>query len=242
VHTLNQTDGIQIIEQLIPADFQTDGDDVGVGIFLPSGSVELPGEVLQILGVLIERVDEQGQSLPGTIVGYQGTGGWAIDDHLEKISPASRAALIEMINPEYVMIMLGHNRETNREKGILPNMVQLVQEWEATFAATGRPRPSVIYVTPWAISTPLATDYMKHVESVMGMLAASNWQDMHINFLSRFNDLRPDVYDPKRYQLDNPLVHPGDVPTAINLSEDLYQMLFHPGQSWYRSRSPRKSR
>ncbi len=230
VHSLNKTWGVQVIEQEIPTDFNSMGDDVGVGLYLPASSSEKAGQELQVLGVLIERVDQHGNPMQGTVIGYQGRGGWAIEDHLYKLSKASRVALIEMVNPEYVMIMLGHNQESEGQQAVLSNLLLLVKQWEAAFAASGRSRPSIIYVTPWTIITKSASPYMLTVESVMNDLASMHRRDVHVNYLSRYNYIRPDIFDHTRYTLDGPNVHPGDIPTAVNMSEDLYQMLFYPRQ------------
>ena len=230
VHKLSKQWGVQVIEQVIPVDFNPMGDDVGIGLYFPNGSVEQNGQVLQVLGVVIERVDSSGNPIDGTFVGYQGRGGWNIDDHLNKISIASRAALIEMVHPDYLMIMLGHNIEPGGAGALSGSMSQLLTEWESAFQMIGRRRPVVLYVVPWAISSKSATAYLLELESVMGGMAASNRRDIVINYLERFKYFRPDVYDPSRYQLDGAGVHPGDIPTAVNLSEDLYQMLFFPNR------------
>jgi len=231
VHKLNKSWGVQIIEQPIPVDIDPLGDDVGVGLFFPSGSVEQAGQVLQVLGVVIERVDSYGRSLNGTVVGYQGRGGWNIQSHLDKISFASRVALVEMINPDYIMIMLGHNQESGGIESVSVKMELLVKKWETVFLNMGRARPGFIYVTPWTILSENVSPYLLEVESVMQLLAAQNRRDVHINYLPRFDYLRPDIFDPARYQLDSSRVHPGDIPTAINLTNDLFQMIFHPNMN-----------
>lgn len=229
VHKLKKTWGVQIIEQPIPVDINPGGDDVGVGLFFPGGSIEKSGQVLEVLGVVIERVDELGRSLRGTIVGYQGRGGWNIEDHLSKLSFASRVALVEMTGADSIMIMLGHNQESGGQQAIASNMQQLVAQWEAAYVALGRDRPSIIYITPWAIISDSASPYMLEMESVMRGLALQNRKDVFVSFLPGHNYLRPDVFDPMRYQLDHGGVHPGNVPTAERLSEDLYKMLFGGG-------------
>jgi len=228
IHKLKKTWGVQVIEQPIPVDINPSGDDVGVGLYFPAGSVEKAGQVLQVLGVVIVRVDSSDRTLPGTIVGYQGNGGWNIQDHLDKLTPASRVALIEMVEAEYVMIMLGHNGEQGGASSIRPNLEELVGQWEAAFALSGRERPQIIYVVPWVIIFETVSTYLLELESVMESLALMNRQDISVNYLSRFNYQRPDIYQPKNYQLDGARVHPGDVPTAVNLAIDLFQMLFHP--------------
>lgn len=231
IHTLSKDWGVQIIEQPIPVGINPMGDDVGIGLYFPGGSVEESGQVFQVLGVVIERVNSFGQPLQGAVVGYQGRGGWNIQSHLDNISFASRVALVEMINPNYIMIMLGHNQEFGGTKAVMANMELLVKEWEAVFIKLGRQRPGIIYVTPWAVVSKSASPYILEVESVMQILADTNRRDVHINYLPRFDYLRPDIYDSKRYQLDNARVHPDDIPTAINLTNDLFQMLFHPNEN-----------
>jgi len=231
VHKLSKQWGIQIIEQPIPIDFNPLGDDVGVGFYLPSSSVEQFGQFLQVLGVVIERVGPKGQRLNGTLIGYQGRGGWSAQEHLDRISPASRSALIEMIDAQYIMMMLGHNQEPGGQASIEPDLLRLVSEWEKAFTVIGRSRPSFVFVVPWAVISESASPYMLEVESVMQMLAADNRRDMLVNYLQRYMYLRPDVYDSAQFELDNALVHPGDIPTAVNLSEDLFEMLFHPDRT-----------
>lgn len=226
VHQLNKQWGVQIIEQPIPNDFNPMGDDVGVGFYLPSGSIEKAGQVFQVLGVVIERVGPAGQELNGTLVGYQGRGGWNIQDHLDLISPASRAALIEIVNPEYLMIILGHNQEPGGLVNIEPNLKALVDKWETSFAMLGRRRPTVIYVTPWAIFSETASDYLLEAEMVMARMANDQRADLALSYLQLFNNMRPDLYDPSMYQLDGANVHPGDIPSAVNLSQDLFELLF----------------
>ncbi len=229
VHKLNKTWGVQVIEQSIPIEFNPNGDDVGVALFFPEGSQETAGQVLQVLGVLIERVDQNGQRLNGTLIGYQGRGGWAIEDHLSLISPASRVAMIEMFDPDYLLIMLGHNKESGGEKSIEPNMRALVHEWEGSFDTLGRDRPGVIYAVPWTIHTETASSYLLTLEAVAETLAGERRSDIVVSYLEYFNDIRPDLVDPKSYIFAFPHVHPANFQTAANLSEVLYDMLFGPG-------------
>lgn len=226
VHTLSKVPGVQVIEQPIPADFNPSGDDVGVGLYFPSGQVEQAGQVLQVLGVVIERVAPDGRRLRGTLIGYQGRGGWSIQDHLDKISPASRVALINMTDADHVMIMLGHNQEPLGIGGVRTNLDRLVDLWEAAYMWSGRQRPTFVFVVPWAFGGTNASAYILEVEAAMKDRAAKHRRDVVVNYLSRFDYLRPDVYDPAHYQLDGAGVHPGDIPTAVNLSQDLYEMLF----------------
>ena len=47
-----------------------------------------------------------------------------------------------------------------------------------------------------------------------------------ISYQELFDDLRPDEFDPSLYQLDFFGTHPGDIQSAKNLAQDLYEMLF----------------
>lgn len=235
VHTLKKAWGVQIIEQPISVGFNPAGDDVGVGLYLPDGFVETPGQVLQVLGVLIERVGPSGERLNGTLIGYQGRGGWAIEDHLALISPAARVAMIEMFDPDYLMVMLGHNQEPGGEKAIESNLRALIQGWENSFIQTGRDRPGTIYVVPWTIVTETASPYLLTLEAVAVSMANERRSDTVMNYLSYFDNIRPDIVDPELYLLSFAHIHPANIDTAVNLSEDLYDMLFGRGALVYRS-------
>lgn len=226
VHTLDSRSGIQILEQIIPVGFNPQGQDVGVGLFLPSGSLEEPGQVLQVLGVLIERVAPDGTRLPGTIIAYQGRGGWSIEDHINKLSNASRSALAYMIQANTVLIALGHNAESGGIQRIEPNARLLVQKCLTAFSAVGLPRPRIIYLAPWMIDSGFIQAYLANVENVYSHLAQENRADLMISYQRLFDDLRPDVYDPVRYQLDVFGTHPGNESSAVRLAQDLFEMLF----------------
>ncbi len=228
VHALSRAMGVQVIEQPIPLNFNPLGDDVGVGLYLPGSQIEQAGQVLQVLGVVIERVAPDGRRLGGTLIGYQGRGGWNISDHIDRISPASRAALVEMTDADYVVIMLGHNQEPGGKDEVRIKLGELVELWELVYTQTGRTRPSFVFVVPWAAISSTASEYMLEVEAAMIDLAAAHRRDTVVNFLPRFDYQRPDVYDPAHYQLDGAGVHPGNIPTAENLSQDLYELLFGP--------------
>ncbi len=225
VHELAPQWGIQILEQDIPADFNPLGDDVGVGLFFPAGYEEEPGERLQILGVVIERVGHNARRPSGMMVGYQGRGGWNIADHINLLSQASRAALIEMTDADHVMIILGHNQEPGGAAEVEPNLRTLVSLWEQAYASVGRVRPKFIYVMPWTIINHEPYEYLLEVERAMGELAGENRRDLMMNYLPIHDYTRPDIYNPSRYMLD-PTVHPANIPTAVNLAQDLYEMLF----------------
>ncbi|MHA7814198.1 MAG: hypothetical protein ACX94C_12515 [Phycisphaerales bacterium] len=225
VYELSSAWGVQVLELDLPADFNPKGDDIGIGMYFPDGYTEQAGQRVQVLGVTIERVGANGQRPRGTMIGYQGRGGWAIADHIDLISQASRAALIEMTDADHVMIILGHNFEPDGEAAIEPNLRALVSLWEQAYASVGRARPAFIYVMPWTIIQETPYDYLLEVERAMGELAGEHRGDLMVNYLPLHDYTRPDIYDPDRYTLD-PRVHPADIPTADNLSQDLYEMLF----------------
>ncbi len=226
VHNLNNFWDVQVIEQPIPVDFNPTGDDVGIGIYIPAGQVEEPGQVLQILGVVIERVNDKGQRLPGTIMTYQGRGGWSILDHLNGTSEASRRALVKMTQANVLLFALGHNPEGSDLSLIETRARLLIERWEAAFDDVGLDRPSVIYLAPWMIDSGFIQVYLRVVETTYQRLANEHRSDMMISYQQLFDDLRPDEFDPDRYQLDFFGTHPGDVDSAVNLSQDLYEMLF----------------
>lgn len=226
VHPLNKQWGVQIIEQFIPTDFSPNGDDVGVSIYLPAESIEKPGQRLQVLGVLIERVGPKGQRLPGTVLTYQGRGGWSINDHIQKLSGASRAALAKMTQANTILFALGHNPEGGDLSSIETNARLLVAKWESAFVIAGLNRPRFVYLSPWMIDSGFIQVYLQRVESVYTQLASEHRNDMMVSYQEIFDSLRPDVFDPVRYQLDVFGTHPGNIPTAVNLAQDLYEMLF----------------
>ncbi len=225
-HYLSQQWGIQILEQPIPLGTNPHGQDAGIGLYFPDGHDEHAGEMLQVLGVFIERVTPTGQRAGGAFIGFQGDGGWNIGDHLQHISTRARGALAYLIEPEYIVIALGHNREPGGMKDVEPSLRALRADWEKAYAMLGRERPSFVYLTLWPVEEDTATDYMRHVEVVMRELAREHRADQSVSMLSYFGYTRPDVLDPERYRLDVHGVHPGDVPSAVHLAEDLYGMLF----------------
>lgn len=230
IHYLPQSWGVQLIEQPIEVSINPDGLTAGVSIYLPDGQVEVGGEKLEILGVVIKRVDFNGRTPSGSIIGYMGRWGWSMYDHINRLTAPSRDALIKMIDPDYVMILLGHNMENGGSSTLVKHTQELSQLWEDSFAAAGRGSPSFIYVVPWSISGDSSNAYISLVSNAFHQQAAQKRTSIVVNMYQRYGYLRPDVYDPSRYQLDSAGVHPGDIPTAINLSEDLYQMLFFPNR------------
>jgi hypothetical protein len=226
IHPLSKQWGVQIIEQPIPASINPLGDDVGIGIFLPENQVETPGQVLQVLGVLIERVGTKGQRLPGAVLTYQGRGGWSIIDHINFLSDASRTALAEMTQANTVLFALGHNPEGGALSNIDMHSRLLVTKWESAFSSAGLARPRFIYLGPWMIDSGYIQVYLSRVEDVYRQLANEHRGDLMISYQQLFDDLRPDDFDPARYQLDIFGTHPGNVSTAVNLAQDLYEMLF----------------
>ena len=225
-HQINGEWGVQIIEQPIPADFNPMGDDVGVGFYIPENHTETPGEVLQVLGVLIERVGLTGERLPGMILSYQGRGSWSMSDHITKLSSASRTALAEMTQANSILFALGHNPEGGDYSRIETNARLLVSKWQSAFAAAGLDRPNIIYLVPWMIGSGDIQAYLLQVELVYEQLAKEHRGDLVVNYLRLFDYQRPDDFDPDHYQLDLFGTHPGNIPTAVNLAQDLYEMLF----------------
>ncbi len=134
-------------------------------------------------------------------------------------------ALIEMTDADHVLIMLGHNQEPGGVDSIEANLTQLRGLWEQAYGMLGRNRPRFIYVVPWTIINVNASGYLIEVERVMTQLAGQHRRDLVVNYLPLHDYTRPDVYDPDSYRLD-PTVHPADVSTAVNLAQDLYEMLF----------------
>lgn len=225
-HQLSQAWGVQIIEQPIPAWINPLAMDMGVGLYLPDGVEERKGDVLQVLGVVIDRVDSRGIRARGTLIGYQGNGGWCITDHLRHVSRASRMALVELHDADTIVIALGHNREPGGRSDVEPGLRQLVREWESAFTTLGRARPRFVYLTLWPVEDEAAQDYLRHVETVMRELADEHRADQLISMMEFFDYTRPDVVDPERYRLDAFGLHPRDASTATHLAEDLYGMLF----------------
>lgn len=225
-HQLARAWGVQIIEQPIPAWINPLALDMGVGLYLPDGVEEHKGEVLQVLGVVIDRVDTRGLRARGTLVGYQGNGGWCITDHLQHVSRTSRKALVELLDADTIVIALGHNREPGGTPSVEPGLRQLVREWESAYATLGRPRPRFVYLTLWPAEDEADQDYLRHVEGVMRTMASEHRADQLISMMEYFGYARPDAIDPERYRLDAFGLHPRDAATATHLAEDLYGMLF----------------
>jgi hypothetical protein len=228
VHTLPAQWGVKVIEQVIPASINPTGEAVGVGLYLPQGQIEEGGDKLEILGVVITRVGRNGRAPRGMIVSYMGRWGWNIYDHINRLTIPSRAALIKMIDPRYIMIMLGHNIENGGADTLRDRTEELTQLWDASFDAANRPRPTYIYVVPWVVSGWFAEQYIVDVEEAFVRASLNRRNSILINMYARYDRVRPDQFDPDRYQLDSSGVHPGNIPTAKNIADDLYQMLFNP--------------
>ena len=225
VHLLSKEWGVQVFEQPISTDFGAFGRQVGVGLYLPKGAVEHRGEMLQVLGVTIEREFVPGVRSPGLFVAYQGRAGWNASDQNARVSQPSRKALIEMTDADHVMIMLGHNEEDDGVEGFATQMRLLVRNWEHAYNELGRERPQFIFVVPWVIESIVPSGYLYGVRSQMIQLANQHPSDRVISFMDLHDFTRPDVLDPERYILDANRVHPADVPTAIHLADDFRRLL-----------------
>lgn len=226
IHLLDSTDGIQIIEQAIPASIDPFADRVGVGLYLPAGFVEQAGQRLQVLGVTITVAQAGGGTPNGFMMGYQGRGGWNVLDHLTRTSNLSRRALVRMSDATHVMIMLGHNREPEGSSIFAARLDALVAQWEASFAAEGYARPTFVFVAPWPLDGASATAYLSQVNTDMETKADASPRDVFVSYYDFFGGDSPEVFDPVRYTLDGADVHPGDIPTAVNLADDLFGLLF----------------
>lgn len=225
-HQLDTIDGIQILEQPIPASIDLFAEIAGVGLYLPSGSIEQTGQTLQVLGVIITRAGMPNQTPNGFMMSYQGRGGWNIQDHLTRTSNLSRRALVRMTDATHVMIMLGHNREPEGSKIFAQRLAELVSAWEASFVLEGYQRPTFVFVVPWPLEGKLASEYLSQVNTDMRSRARLNHRDVFVSFYDYFSGISPEIANPGRYTLDGGHVHPGDIDTAVNLSDDLFHLLF----------------
>ncbi|GEM_PF-4938319 len=223
IHTLNQDYGYQIIEQPLDPSFFPTTDGVGVAFYLPEGSVESYGDTLQVLSVAVMRTDRDGNLLPGMVVGAQAYPGWSIDNHLD-LTDASREALIDLIDANALMVMLGHNTEP-AGSDVDAMYLDLIGRWMDAFNSTGRPRPSNIHVVPWMIGVDNAGVRLRDMLDAMSD-AAEVYKGAVVSLLGHFHGVTPSEYDPARYQLDGLQVHPLNSSTARNLSEDLEALIF----------------
>ncbi len=223
IHSIQRKHGYQILEQVVPAGFAPDGDGTGVSFFLPDGVEELAGENFQVLGVSMLALNANGNPIPGQVVGANAHSGWRASNHLE-ISQSSRKALIELVDANTVMVMLGHNREHLTGPGFESNYNDLIDLWYGAFESLDRKPPTLISVAPWMIGPEWAPSYLADVQSVM---EARSDQDgsIFLSYLEYFDWQAPDVFDPELYTLDGIRTHPGDSDTAHNLSLDMEIML-----------------
>jgi hypothetical protein len=222
-HILQRKHGYQILEQVVPAGFMPGVDGTGVSFYLPDGVEELPGENFQVLGVALLAINGNGKPIPGQIVGANAYPGWRASNHLA-LSQSSRQALIELVDANTVMVMLGHNREDLSGPGFGANYNDLVDLWYDAFDALDRRSPTLISVAPWMIGRDWAPAYLADVQSVMETRCAEE-DGIFLSYLDYFSWQVPDEFDPDLYTLDGIRTHPGDDPTAQNLSLDMEIML-----------------
>jgi len=223
---LNAQWGIQIIEQVIPSWIDPHAEQVGIGLYFPAGYIEQSGQKLDVIGVTFHRVDSSGQIEDGTFIGYQGRAAYRVWNHVEQLSQQSRIAMIKMMDPGYVVIMLGHNMEWAGFGVYEPGMLALVHLWEDAFVSLNRPRPQFIFISPWGIGTSLNQPYLNAVDRVNLRMSMLNRLDTNISLFKFYGGISPEIYDPAHYDMDAILVHPNDVPTARRIAFDIYQLLF----------------
>ena len=222
-HAISNVAGYQIIEQEISAGFRSNIDGPGVSFYFPDNVVEEDRKLFQVLGVSLLVVDRDGNPIPGMIVGAMAYSGWSIDEHLG-VADSSRRALIELVDANVVMIMLGHNREGSYDQ-VEPGYNQLVDRWIGAFADLNRQRPAMISVVPWLTGQDWSLGYLGLMEPVMRN-AMQRVRGRYISFPTYFGHQVPDEFNPDMYQLDGIRVHPVNGSTARYLSEDLEAMIF----------------
>lgn len=225
-YALDQEDGIQIIEQLIPAWIDPTAETVGVGLYFPPDVVEQPGMRLQVLGVSFHRANFRWEEEPGTFLGFQGRGSINVWDHIALFSQQSRVALIEMIKPDVVMTMLGHNIENLGIVLYEPGLTSLKSTWDNAFVSAGRETPIHIFVSPWGVGTGLEQPYMRQANVINRQVANRSLKSRSVSLFDQYNGVSPEVFDPVRYNMDFWHVHPGDGPTARSIAFDLYGLIF----------------
>jgi hypothetical protein len=223
VHSIQRKHGYQILEQIVPASFAPDGDGTGVSFFLTEGVEELPGENFQVLGVAMLALNANGNPIPGQIVGANAQSGWSVSNHLE-LSESSRMALIELVDANTLMVMLGHNREHLSGPGFESNYNDLIDLWFGAFESLDRRPPTLISVAPWMIGQVWAPDYLANVQDVMEARCEEDG-GIFLSYLDYFDWQVPDEFDPELYTLDGIRTHPNDGDTAHNLSLDMEIML-----------------
>lgn len=147
-------------------------------------------------------------------------------DHIHRLTEPSRAALISMIEPKYVMIMLGHNVENGGVGTVQVHTQEITNMWENSFALAGRPPPVFIYVVPWLIAGDFSSAYIGVINNAFRIQANRRRNSKLVSLYHLYDRTIPDEFDSERYQLDSNGVHPGNIPTAVNISQDLYNLLF----------------
>ena len=222
VFDIDSSPGIQIFEIDVPASLNPTGTLVGGTISFPTGYIEENGQFLQVLGAYVGIKGDPN----GLVVGYQGDSGWNLLRHIDTLSQESRVRLVEMLHLNTMIMIQGHNREWDNQPIFPVRAAQLMSMWDAAFDTAGFNRPKWVLVEPWRIQTGSWDGYQTIVENGLSMIAQFNRRAIHVRYGDLFNNLRPDEFDPIRYQLDTGLVHPGNVPSAAALGEDLETLIF----------------
>lgn len=214
--------GIQIFEIPIPASMNPDALVIGGAILFPEGYVEESGQLLQILGAYVGLAGDP----DGLVIGYQGDSGWNLLRHQTALSQDSRLALIEMLDLDTVMMVMGHNREWDNQPIFPVRALELINTWNQAFQTTGRRTPRWVLVEPWRIQEGNWDAYGEIVREGMSNISRIRRGTKHVRFGDVYNNLRPDEFDPTRYTLDSGLVHPGTGVTAKNMMFDLEFLIF----------------
>ncbi|MBO6512545.1 MAG: hypothetical protein JJ974_01095 [Phycisphaerales bacterium] len=226
IHALSPEYGYAIIEQVIPATPGVTGS-AGVAVYLPDGVTEQDLMVFQVLGVSIMRVDQSLRPKNGMIIGAMANPGWGYEDHLA-VSDVSRRALVELVDANTLMIMLGHNSEPNDGQTVYDRHLNLLNRWHAAFDNVGMRRPALVNVVPWPIGIAGAEQRLSETEDAMRQIT-DEFGGMTVSFVEYFGNTVPDIFDLDRYRLDGIRVHPQDQSTAEHLAEDLESMIFGGG-------------
>lgn len=225
-HALNQDWGIQIIEQIVPASTDPEALQMGIGLYFPPDTVETQGMTLQVLGVSFHRADLDWNEQPGTILGFQGRASMNVWDHVNYFSQQSREALVEMINPNVVMTMLGHNVEDNGFLTYEPGLVMLRSLWDDAFRSAGREPPIHVFVSPWGTGTRIEQPYLEAANRANERVSYTSRKSWNVSLFEFYDGVSPEIFDPMKYNMDFWHVHPGDGPTAREIAQDLYGLLF----------------